>query len=67
MMSLPVLAGKISFQPTYSDPRFAPADMFHAGCMQDAQVSFAGQEKNISKIHLELEYAPEDMEISRII
>lgn len=67
MMSLPVFAWQISLQPMYSDERFPPVDQFHAGCTQDAQVLFEGKEKNISKIHLELEYMPEELEISRIL
>jgi hypothetical protein len=67
LLTLPVLGWKISFQPMYSDERFPPVDQFHAGCTQDAQVAFAGKETNISKIHLELQYVPEDLEISRIL
>ncbi|MCX6822517.1 MAG: hypothetical protein NTX91_00780 [candidate division SR1 bacterium] len=67
MLSLPVLGGMITFQPMYSDTRFPPVDQFHAGCMQDAQVTFDGKETNISKIHLELQYVPDDVEISRIL
>ncbi len=51
----------------YWDPRFLPADQFHAGCAQEAQIWFEGKEKNISKIHIELEYIPSDMEITRIV
>jgi len=51
----------------YSDARFPPVDQFHAGCTQDAQIMFQGTEKNISKIHVELQYSPEDLEISRIL
>ena len=51
----------------YSDARFPPVDAFHAWCMQDAKVLFDATEKNITKIHLELQYAPDDLEISRIL
>lgn len=67
LMTLPVLGAKISLQPMYSDERFPPVDQFHASCTQDAEIMFEGTEKNISKIHLELQYVPSDLEISRIL
>lgn len=67
MLGLPLFAGKITMQASYSDTRFPPVDMFHAGCVQDAQMLFEGKDKNISKIHLELEYNPGELEISRIV
>lgn len=67
IVSMPAFAGTIDRKPIYSEPRFAPTDTFHATCLQSAQVSFEGKEKNVSKIHLELQYLPNELEISRIV
>ncbi|MFA6256582.1 MAG: hypothetical protein WC606_05430 [Candidatus Absconditabacterales bacterium] len=62
-----VRGAKVTFQPGYSDVRFQPADQFHAGCTNSADILFTPQGQNVSKFTLVLYYNPENIEILRIL
>ncbi len=58
---------KVTFQPLYSDVRFQPSDKLHAGCTNSADILFSPQGQNISTFKIVLYYAPEHIEILRIL
>ncbi len=58
---------KVTFQPTFSDVRFQPADKLHANCASSADVLVASQWQKISELTLILYYNPETIEILRVL
>jgi hypothetical protein len=67
LLSFPAFGAKVTMQPLYTDARFQPINAFHAGCDQDAQFNFDGKEKNITDIHLVVNYNPDEIQISHVI
>ena len=67
MMLWCTLWAKVIFQPLYSDARFPPSDILHAGCDDSANISFSPQGQKITKFTLVFYYNPDDIEILRIL
>jgi hypothetical protein len=72
-LSFPAFGAKVTMQQLYMDARFQPVDAFHAGCDQDAQFTLDSKDlgpvkgKNITEIHLVVNYNPDEIEILRVL